>query len=207
MCQRSILDAFEPALRVRRREVPEFRAFSGRPRLRIRIAVPVGLPLVPDDGAAGVGVPNLPVAHIGAREEQVDARVARGVQRASLPRSPVLAVSGDDHQPALKQRTRLSVDIDIGRVRDVVTLTLEEARKWYLPVEHRLAPGPGVLIGAIERRPDAVRRIRVAVRHRAGASAVEAGPAPAVVGLPGVDRGDDENRRPRPGRRLADYER
>jgi hypothetical protein len=95
---------------------------------------------------------------------------------------------GHDHDPVPEQQSRVAVDVDVGGVRDVVALALEEAHKRQLPLRDRLATWLLPQVRTVEA--DVVRRCssrRVEI--------VKALPAPGVVRLPRVHGHLDEDRR------------
>ena len=83
----------------------------------------------------------------------------------------------------LEEALRTEIRVDIGLVRDVVALALEEPHEVDLPVERALRCERE---RPVERDPNCWREI-------AAVEGVEALPAPRVVRLPGVDRNLDED--------------
>ena len=135
-----------------------------------------------------------------AHEREVDAG-ARAASNAVAHRlRPVLVVAGDDHEPVAEQLARVEVGVDVGRVGDVVPVLLEEVDERQL-VRPRSSASSG-------RTGGRTRRACTTPLHAdARRFPVQAEAAPAVVRLPRVDRGLDEDRRllrrPARGRRTA----
>jgi hypothetical protein len=95
---------------------------------------------------------------------------------------PVLVVAVDDDEPVLEQLVGILVDVDVGRVRDVVALAFEEAHELDSPGEE--LPLRAGCPRTVER--DVGRGAVAAVR-------IEALASPRVVRLPGVHGRDDED--------------
>ena len=123
--------------------------------LQRRVGLGVGRVLVPDHRAAVVLVANLPVPGVRAHEEEIRGLGARVVVRVADPLRPVLAVTGRDRRAVPQQHSRVTRDVDVGHVGDVVALALEEADERQLQDVITWPAGARPEVGAVEA--DAVR--------------------------------------------------
>src|SRR5205807_9376939 len=115
---------------------------------------------------------------------QVRTTSQRVVPRRPCPAAPVLAVPSRDDQGMGAELCGPTIDVHVGRVREVIALSLEEAHERQLAhVTDRNRDG--VAVWAVKRNLHAGGDTPV-VRW------IEALAAPRVVGLPRVDRDLDE---------------
>ena len=136
--------------------------------------------LVAEDRPAVVLVLDAPVGLVRAHERQVRAGGEGGIERVAHSARPVLVVACDHHHAVLHQARRRTVGVDVGLVRDVGALPLEEADELDLPPHRGL------------RQPAERPVERDAIRARAH-EVVQALAAPVVVGLPCVDGDLDQD--------------
>src|SRR5439155_7251880 len=121
----------------------------------------------------------LPEHLVAAEEREVDSRGACGLHIRSLLSGPVFVVAGGEEHLVLLDQAAASRTVDAGRIRDVVTGSLEEADHRVLRSEdpagrlvrtRRRGPVVADLVGAVRRIADrgvaagvqAVRETRVA---------------------------------------------
>ena len=129
-----------------------------------------GVLLVAHEGPPSVLEAHLPVAVVRAREEEVDARGARGVEGVALGPGPVLGVARDDVEMGADQEVAVLGHVDVGHVAHLVSLALEESHELVVEAEQ-----------GVRREPHRV--VNRAVARHLGQRAVEgdlgAGDAPA----------------------------
>ena len=127
---------------------------------------------------------DLPVDVVGVEEGAVEAGGLRCQPVVAHVRGPVLVVEvGDEDLPA-GEHGRALLDVDAGRVGDVVALAFQPADHVVVTVEE--------IAGAVPARVGAVERDLVGALAVRGAPVVEALAAPDVVGLIGRE-GDLED--------------
>src|SRR5207245_746477 len=113
---------------------------------------------------ARAGQPDLPVAGVGAEEEDRLPRVAGCFHRIALLSRPVFIVAdGEERAAAQQRRGAFASDVEVGGVRDVVAVPLEEARHQRLVPQH-LPAAAVARVRSIEAHLDGQRAARIVQR-------------------------------------------
>src|SRR5712691_10127109 len=123
------------ALGPRRRERAELDRLEARIALRVERCRSVF-----DDRSGIVVVSHLPIADVRAEECEVRAEPSRLLKTVTHRLRPVLAVTGHDDEPMTQKLLRIAVDVDVGRVRNVVSAAFEESDKLVLPLQRIRVP-------------------------------------------------------------------
>ena len=141
-----------------------------------------GIPPLHEGSSTG-GVAHPPLVAVGA-EHQVRRQRERPVEGTAHTLRPVLVVADREHQTVAQQRPGGHVRVDVGLVRDVDTVSLQEPDPRQVGLRAHVAE-LALVEGPIERHLEGVA---------AGAELVEALAAPRVVSLPRIDRHLDQQR-------------
>ena len=161
-----------------------------------RIAIAVLL-VAEEQPAAAVREPHLPVGVIGREESGVGPCGDGCFRRVPHGARPVLAVSLDDEQAAVREESGIGVEVRVGGVRHVVALSFDEGDEVAVLGEELSRP-QAVRVGPVEGDGERMPGRR---RRAGGAPAdlvdVQARASPGVVGLIRVGRHRVEDHRAR----------
>ncbi len=172
--------------RTEARVAPCARPLAGRVDLGDCVRLLVGHER-PVRGAGRVGFPaRLPVDLVSADEDQMHAGVARGLHIGALVSGPVFVVADRHEDLVVGERMPARPGIDPGDVGDVEAVALQPADRRIFAAEHEvLGAGIGADAVAGHERPVVADLVGAAVRACRGVAAIEAGAAPAIIGVPG----------------------
>ena len=147
-------------------------------------------------GHRAVLVARLPKHLIAAPESQVHACGARRLDVGALVTRPVLVMAHREKDLAIEQLgpLRTPVGVDAGHVAHVVAVCLQPVNGGYFLPENEVL-GAGVSADAVARgdRPVIAHLVGSPIAARGGAAAVQAVPAPTIVGVPGRVRRLEDN--------------
>src|SRR5258708_117275 len=123
------------------------------------------------------------ICPVGAEVGDAGSGAERRIDLVPLLRRPILVVSTENESANPTEHVPVSAEIEIGGIRDVVSITLQQLDQPVLPTEH-LATALSISEWSIERD-----FIGSTLRHRPRCINVEAFASPGVVGLVIVERG------------------
>ncbi len=167
-------------------------AGAGRPGLLVGNQGPIRRAV----GAVGIAPTGAPIDLVTAPEHQVDARIARGFDIRPLLTGPVFVMPGINIGLVIEQQAAIAVDVHTRQVRNIVAVLLQ-------PVDTCIFSAEQVVLRTGIRANPATGRNRPVVTDSIGATsalprcrtitAVEVCTTPAVIGLPGLVSGLEDD--------------
>src|SRR5712664_1229265 len=133
--------------------------------------------------------PNPLICPVGAEVGDAGSGADRRIDLVPLLRRPILVVSTENESANPTEHVPVSAEIEIGGIRDVVSITLQEPHQPILPSTH-LPAALSIFERSIERN-----FIGSTLGHRPRRIDVQAFASPGVVGLIVVERGLEEDLR------------